>query len=142
MCCFAGYILESSTQSQKYPYVGEWRSALLYSNNSYLCMMLNVSTFKEVDLAQTTVVPGDQEIFVYVDLLVSNKSRSFQASQTTVFALNVTSPSRYLLLSEIFLGEQWDTSSIAQVVVYASVNTILSNVTIQTGSCPRNRMRE
>jgi hypothetical protein len=125
-----------------FPFVGEWTSAILRSNSNRVCLSLNVSTFGMVVANQTTADPGDQHINVYVDLLITDNNIKSPASPTTVFALNFTGPSTIKLMTELFLGELWVASSIAQVVLYVTAGTVVGNLTLESGDCARQAARK
>jgi hypothetical protein len=137
-----GRTLKSNAKSFSNPYIGEWRSTLLRSNSSYLCMVLTVSTFGVVNTKEATADSGDQEFFFYVELLINDTSVIGLASSTTVFALNFTGPSHFMVLSKLYLGQQWRTTSVAQVIAYASVNITISNVTVLPGDCTEQTICE
>jgi hypothetical protein len=135
-----GHILNSASTSDDFPLVGEWRSRLLRSNSNKLCIFLHVSTYKIIDANQATAEPG-QDIVVSVDLLFNNGSIWNPVTETTVFSLHFTVPARFVLWSELPMDQQLMTSSVAQVIVYASAKAILSNITVQRSECIRETER-
>jgi hypothetical protein len=135
-----GYVLRSNMTLIHYPFVGEWTSAIVRANSNRMCLTLNVSTFGVTDTTQTAD-PGDQRINVYVDLFILDNNIKSPASPTTVFALNFTGPFTVKLMTELFLGELWVASSVAQVVLYVTANTIVGNLTVESGNCARQAAR-
>lgn len=130
--------MNQTSGSNSHIYIGEWRSRVIQTNTSHICVALNVSTPGYANIKDKNFTSDSKEkLYVKIELLLGNTAAETPATSKTVLDANFTSgPSRMTLLSDVFLGDQWTTAAtMAQIVVYLSSGVIISDVNVQQGNC-------
>jgi len=119
VCVFIGYslqLLSQSSQSNAYPYKGEWMSRVIPMINDWLCISLNLS------------VPAT--FHVTVDLLTNISTKTVYTVENIV---GETRESDMVTVFEVDVDAR--ESRYSQLVVYVSEGTVIRNVDIQNEQC-------
>ena len=119
VCVFIGYslqLLSQSSQSNAYPYKGEWMSRVIPMTNDWLCISLNLSVPVTFHVTVDLVTNISTKTVYTVENIVGETRES---DMVTVFEVDVDArESRY-----------------SQLVVYVSEGTVIRNVDIQNEQC-------